>query len=66
MQPMCELLHFSQLREQPTKMGLRLKGFDMTDGRDRRGSKENCQAAKLNGLVELTKKFIDLLKEAEN
>jgi len=59
MQPMCELLHFSQLREQPTKMGLRLKGFDMTDGRDRRGSKEN-------GLVELTKKFIDLLKEAEN
>ena len=59
MQPMCELLHFSQLREQPTKMGLRLKGFDMTDGRDRIGSKEN-------GLVELTKKFIDLLKEAEN
>jgi hypothetical protein len=32
---------------------------DMTDGRDRRGRKEN-------GLVELTKKFIDLLKEAEN
>ena len=31
----------------------------MTDGRDRRGRKEN-------GLVELTKKFIDLLKEAEN
>ena len=59
MQPMCELLHFSQLREQPTKMGLRLKGFDMTDGRDRIGSKEN-------GLLELTKKFIDLLKEAEN
>ena len=32
---------------------------DMTDGRDRRGRKEN-------GLVELTKKFIDLLKEAES
>ena len=32
---------------------------DMTDLRDRRGRKEN-------GLVELTKKFIDLLKEAEN
>ena len=31
----------------------------MTDGRDRRGRKEN-------GLVELTKKFIDLLKEAPN
>ena len=31
----------------------------MTDGRDRRGRKEN-------GLVELTKKFIDLLKEAHN
>ena len=30
---------------------------DMTDGRDRKGRKEN-------GLVELTKKFIDLLKEA--
>jgi len=30
----------------------------MTDGRDRRGRKEN-------GLVELTKKFIDLLKEAD-
>jgi len=29
-------------------------GIDMTDGRDRRGRKEN-------GLVELTKKFIDLL-----
>ena len=29
----------------------------MTDGRDRKGRKEN-------GLVELTKKFIDLLKEA--
>ena len=33
-------------------------GIDMTDGRDRRGRKEN-------GLVELTKKFIDLLKEAD-
>lgn len=32
-------------------------GIDMTDGKDRRGRKEN-------GLVELTKKFIDLLKEA--
>ena len=32
-------------------------GIDMTDGRDRKGRKEN-------GLVELTKKFIDLLKEA--
>ena len=29
----------------------------MTDGRDRKGRKEN-------GLVELTKKFIELLKEA--
>ena len=34
-------------------------GLDMTDGRDRMGRKEN-------GLVELTKKFIDLLKEADN
>ena len=34
-------------------------GIDMTDGRNPRGRKEN-------GLVELTKKFIDLLKEAEN
>ena len=34
-------------------------GIDMGDGRDRRGRKEN-------GLVELTKKFIDLLKEAVN
>ena len=33
--------------------------MDMTDGRNPRGRKEN-------GLVELTKKFIDLLKEAEN
>ena len=32
-------------------------GIDMTDGRDRKGRKEN-------GLVELTKEFIDLLKEA--
>ena len=31
--------------------------LDMGDGRDKRGRKEN-------GLVELTKKFIDLLKEA--
>ena len=31
----------------------------MSDGRDRRGRREN-------GLVELTKKFIDLRKEAEN
>lgn len=33
--------------------------LDMGDGRDKRGRKEN-------GLVELTKKFIDLLKEAVN
>jgi hypothetical protein len=33
-------------------------GIDMSDGRDRRGRKEN-------GLVELTKKFIDLLKKAD-
>ena len=40
-------------------MGLRIKGLDMTDGQDRRRRKEN-------GLVELTKKFKNLLKEAEN
>ena len=33
--------------------------IDLMDGRDKRGRKEN-------GLVELTKKFIDLLKEAAN
>ena len=38
---------------------LDFNGLDMTDGRDRRRRKEN-------GLVELTKKFKNLLKEAEN
>ena len=33
-------------------------GIDMTNGMDKKGRKEN-------GLVELTKKFIDLLKEAK-
>ena len=45
--------------QQPDQGNLDLQGIDMTDGRDRRGRKEN-------GLVELTKKFIDLLKEALN
>ena len=45
--------------QQPDQGNLDLQGIDMTDGRDRRGRKEN-------GLVELTKKFIDLLKEAPN
>ena len=36
-----------------------LQGLDMTDGLKKSGRKEN-------GLVELTKKFIDLLKEADN